>query len=43
VVFFFVIAQLIAWVYFKHPPSTMMLAGGILIFAGGIVIFFAQG
>jgi len=43
VVFFFVIAQLIAWVYFKHPPSTMMLAGGILIIAGGIVIFFAQG
>ncbi len=42
VVFFFVIAQLISWVFFKQPPSAMVLAGGLLIVAGGIVISFAK-
>jgi small multidrug resistance family-3 protein len=42
VVFFFVIAQLISWVFFKQQPSTMVLLGGLLIVAGGIIISFAK-
>ena len=42
VVFFFLIAQLISWIFFKQPPSPMVLLGGALIVAGGIVISFAQ-
>jgi drug/metabolite transporter superfamily protein YnfA len=42
VVFFFVIAQLISWLFFKQTPSPMMLIGGSLIVAGGIVISFAK-
>ncbi|HWE51791.1 MAG TPA: hypothetical protein VG273_18500 [Bryobacteraceae bacterium] len=38
VVFFFVIAQLVSWLGFKQPPSTSVLAGGLLIVIGGIVI-----
>lgn len=42
VVFFFLIAQLISWILFKQPPSPMVLLGGALIVAGGIVISFAK-
>jgi drug/metabolite transporter superfamily protein YnfA len=42
VVFFFVIAQLISWIVFKEAPSAMVLVGGALIIAGGIVISFAK-
>jgi drug/metabolite transporter superfamily protein YnfA len=42
VVFFFVIAQLLSWLVFKEPPSGMVLAGGVLIIAGGIVISLAK-
>ncbi len=42
VVFFFVIAQLISWLFFKQTPSPMVLLGGLLIVAGGIVISFAK-
>ena len=42
VVFFFVIAQLISWLIFKETPSAMVLAGGSLIIAGGIVISLAK-
>jgi drug/metabolite transporter superfamily protein YnfA len=42
VVFFFIIAQLISWIFFKQAPSLMVLAGGSLIVAGGIVISFAK-
>jgi hypothetical protein len=42
VVFFFVTAQLISWLYFKQTPSPMVLVGGLLIVAGGIVISFAK-
>lgn len=38
VCFFFVAAQLIAWVFFKQPPSGMVLLGGLLILSGGAVI-----
>jgi drug/metabolite transporter (DMT)-like permease len=41
VVFFFLIAQLIAWAFFKESPSSFMLIGGALIVAGGIVISLA--
>jgi drug/metabolite transporter (DMT)-like permease len=41
VVFFFLIAQLISWIFFKQTPSPLMLTGGALIVAGGIVISFA--
>jgi hypothetical protein len=42
VVFFFVIAQLISWIFFKQAPSLMVLGGGSLIVAGGIVISLAK-
>jgi len=42
VVFFFIIALLISWIFFKQAPSLMVLAGGSLIVAGGIVISFAK-
>ena len=42
VVFFFVIAQLLSWLVFNQPPSTMTLAGGSLILAGGVVLAIAN-
>jgi drug/metabolite transporter (DMT)-like permease len=42
VVFFFVIAQLISWLFFKQTPSPMVLIGGLLIVAGGVIISFAN-
>jgi small multidrug resistance family-3 protein len=42
VVFFFIIAQLISWIFFKQAPSLRVMAGGALIVAGGIVISFAK-
>ncbi|MGB9236817.1 MAG: hypothetical protein WCC04_20605 [Terriglobales bacterium] len=41
VVFFFLIAQFISWVFFKQSPSLTMWIGGMLIVAGGIVIAMA--
>jgi drug/metabolite transporter superfamily protein YnfA len=43
VVFFFLIAQLISWLIFKHTPSFAVLVGGALIIAGGVVISTAKG
>jgi hypothetical protein len=42
IVFFFLIAQLISWLIFKHTPSVAVLVGGALIIAGGIVISTAK-
>ena len=42
VVFFFVIAQLISWLFFKQTPSMTLVLGGSLIVAGGIVISLAK-
>lgn len=38
VVFFFIAAQLISWLAFHQPPGKSILAGGVLIVAGGLVI-----
>ena len=38
VVFFFVVAQLIAWLGFGQRPTPPLLLGGLLIVAGGLVI-----
>lgn len=38
VVFFFLSAQVIAWLAFKQRPSVAVLIGGCLIVAGGVVI-----
>lgn len=38
VVFFFLFAQLISWIFFKQPPSLPIVIGGALILAGGIII-----
>ena len=38
VVFFFICAQLISWLGFGQLPSRAVLAGGILIISGGLVI-----
>ncbi len=40
VVFFFVIAQLISWLVFRHPPTAAIWIGGTLIVAGGFVISY---
>ena len=42
VVFFFVIAQLMSWVFFHQPPSTSTMVGGALIVAGGVVLGVAN-
>ena len=42
VVFFFVVAQLINWIFFHQRPSAAILLGGGLIIAGGAVISFAS-
>jgi drug/metabolite transporter superfamily protein YnfA len=38
VVFFFVVAQVMSWVFFHQPPSGSTMIGGALILAGGIVL-----
>ena len=38
VVFFFVVAQVIAWLGFGQRPTLPLLIGGALIIAGGLVI-----
>jgi hypothetical protein len=43
VVFFFVIAQIVAMVRFHQPISLPVLVGGFLIMAGGLMISFWKG
>lgn len=43
VVFFFVIAQVVARIRFQQPPSPAILAGGSLIVTGGLIISFWKG
>ena len=38
VVFFFLAAQVIAWLAFRQPPNGAVLIGGALIVSGGLVI-----
>ena len=42
VVFFFLVAQLISWIFFKQQPSGAVLLGGLLILSGGAVIAFSN-
>ena len=42
VVFFFVVAQLISWIFFKQQPTGAVLLGGLLILSGGAVIAFSN-
>jgi small multidrug resistance family-3 protein len=42
VVFFFVVAQFINWVFFHQRPTGPILVGGALIVAGGAVISYAS-
>jgi len=42
VVFFFVVAQIIAWLIFDQLPSRGLLVGAALIITGGIVIALSQ-
>lgn len=42
VVFFFVVAQAISWIFFKQPPSAAVLLGGALIVSGGAVVAFSN-
>jgi hypothetical protein len=42
IVFFFLIAQLVSWLIFKHTPSFAVLIGGALIVAGGVIISTAN-
>jgi len=42
VVFFFVTAQIISWLFFHQPPSRPVWLGGALIIAGGVVILWMR-
>ena len=42
VVFFFVVAQILSWIVFKQAPSAMVLLGGTLIVAGGVIVSLAR-
>ena len=42
VVFFFIVAQLINWIFFHQRPSGAILLGGLFIAAGGAIISFAS-
>jgi small multidrug resistance family-3 protein len=42
VTLFFLLAQLIGWVFFHEVPGRGILAGGALILAGGAVITYWQ-
>jgi small multidrug resistance family-3 protein len=42
IVFFFVIAQGVSWVFFHQAPSPALWVGGGLIVAGGVVIAVFQ-
>jgi len=42
VVFFFVVAQLIGWIFFHQKPTVAVVLGGMLIVAGGAVISFSS-
>jgi len=39
VVLFFIVAQAIAWLAFRQPPSHATLLGGAFILAGGVIVF----
>lgn len=43
VVFFFVVAQVVARIRFQQPPTPAVLAGGSLIVTGGLIISFWKG
>jgi small multidrug resistance family-3 protein len=43
VVFFFVIAQIVAKVRFNQPTTLPTLVGGLMIMAAGVVIWFSKG
>ena len=42
VVFFFVVAQVIAWFVFGQKPTPAILLGGSLIVTGGLVVSWAK-
>lgn len=35
IVFFFVAGQIVSWIVFKQPPRPGVVAGGVLMLAGG--------
>ena len=39
IAFFFLVAQVIGWMFFGHAPTGGTLLGGALIVAGGIVVY----
>ncbi len=39
VVFFFFVAQLIAWLVFHQPPGRGVVLGGLFIAVGGILVY----
>src|ERR1019366_301307 len=43
VTLFFLVAQLIGWIFFHESPSRAVIAGGALILAGGTVITYWRG
>jgi drug/metabolite transporter (DMT)-like permease len=42
VVFFFLTAQAISWLFFRQVPSFSVVLGGMFIIAGGVIISIAK-
>jgi multidrug transporter EmrE-like cation transporter len=42
VVFFFLTAQLVSWIFFKQTPSLAVIVGGVFIVTGGVMISVAK-
>jgi multidrug transporter EmrE-like cation transporter len=42
VVFFFLTAQLVSWIFFKQVPPLAVMVGGMFIVAGGVIISVAK-
>jgi small multidrug resistance family-3 protein len=43
VVFFFVVAQAVSWLFFNQPPGRFVLVGGAFVIVGGVIMSLGSG